>query len=411
VVSKLNTIAVVGGGLAGVTAALTLRREGFAGRVILIGDEPHPPYNRPALSKDVVRGERDAGKVALRTPAFYEDRNIELRLGTGVAGLEPAAHEIVLDDGARIPYDAVLLATGGRARVLPDVGGARVLRTLGDSVGIRDRLGPGRTLVIVGAGFIGCELAASARTVGTAVSVVEVLPRPLARALPAEVADRIVSIHQQHGVDLRTGFAIGSLDADDDQGRVTAADGTVIAGDTLVVAIGILPETTLAERSGLEVGNGIVVDDRCRTSAPDVYAAGDVANHPNPLLGQRVRIEHWQNAQHQAAAAARNMLGADEAFAEIPWVWSDQYDQHLEMAGIPRPDDEVVVRTNPDPDARDSLAFCLRDGRLVAAIGFNCPKDVTYARRIITAGGTVERAVLADHRIPLAELPGAAAAG
>jgi 3-phenylpropionate/trans-cinnamate dioxygenase ferredoxin reductase subunit len=237
-----------------------------------------------------------------------------------------------------------------------------------------------------------------------------VLPRPLARALPAEVADRIVSIHQQHGVDLRTGFAIGSLDADEDQGRVTAADGTVVAGDTLVVAVGILPETALAERSGLEVGNGIVVDDRCRTSAPDVFAAGDVANHPNPLLGQRVRIEHWQNAQHQAAAAARNMLGADEAFAEIPWVWSDQYDQHLEIAGIPRPDDEVVVRSNPDdgPDARDSLAFCLRDGRLVAAVGFNCPKDVTYARRIITAGGTVERAVLADHRIPLAEVPGAA---
>lgn len=398
-----NTIAVIGAGLAGSTAALTLRREGYGGRVVVVGDEPHRPYNRPALSKDVVRGERDADRISLRTASFYEDRDIELRLGTPVVGLEPADHEIVLADGERLAYDAAVVATGGRPRRLPDVEGARVLRTVGDAVGIRDRLGPGRSLLIVGAGFIGCELAASARAVGTEVAVVEALPRPLARALPPVASDRLVAVHRDRGVDLRAGFSISSLAVDPDGGaRVEGADGTVIAADTVVVAIGIAPETELATRSGLSVDDGIVVDDRCRTSAPDVYAAGDVANHPNPLLGRRVRVEHWQNAQHQAAAAARNMLGADEPFAEIPWVWSDQYDQHVEIAGLPRPDDDVVVRG--DPGAPEAIVLCRRDGRLAAAIGFNCPRDVNEARRMITAGGTVERALLADPRVPLAEL-------
>jgi 3-phenylpropionate/trans-cinnamate dioxygenase ferredoxin reductase subunit len=404
-VEKLNTVVVVGGGLAASTAALTLRREGFGGRVIVVGDEARPPYNRPALSKDVVRGERDPGALSLRSEDFYRQRDVELRLGTAVVGLETTDHHVVLADGERIPYDAALMATGGRPRALPGHGGARVLRTVGDSVGIRDRLGPGRSLLIVGAGFIGCELAASARMVGTDVSVVEALPRPLARALPAALSERLVAVHREHGVEVRTGFAIESLDVGDDRGRARGADGTVVTGDTVVVAIGIAPETALAVRSGLAVDDGVVVDDRCRTSAPDVYAAGDVANHPNPLLGRRVRIEHWQNAQHQAAVAARNMLGADEAFAEIPWVWSDQYDRHLEIAGLPRPDDEVVFRG--EPDAPDPLALCLREGRLVAAVGVDCPKDVSQARRIITAGGAVERVRLADHRIPLAEIDGA----
>jgi 3-phenylpropionate/trans-cinnamate dioxygenase ferredoxin reductase subunit len=234
--------------------------------------------------------------------------------------------------------------------------------------------------------------------------VVEVLPRPLARALPAALSDRLTALHRDRGVDVRTGFALGSLDVGDGRGRARAADGTVVTGETVVVAIGIVPETGMAVRSGLDVNNGIMVDDRCRTSAPDVWAAGDVANHPNPLLGERVRIEHWQNAQHQAAAAARNMLGADEAFAEIPWVWSDQYDQHLEIAGLPHPYDEVVFRG--DPEAPDVLALCVRAGLLAAVVGVNCPREVSQARRIITNGGHVAGTLLRDLRIPLAELDG-----
>jgi 3-phenylpropionate/trans-cinnamate dioxygenase ferredoxin reductase subunit len=405
-VQKLDTIVIIGGGLAGSSAALTVRKEGFTGRVIVIGDEARLPYNRPALSKDVVRGERDPERISLRTPAFYEQRDIEFRLGTEVLGIEASAREVVLADGGRISYDAALLATGGRPRVLPGVDGAHVLRTAADSVAIRDRLGPDRSLLIVGAGFIGCELAASARSVGTTVTVVEVLPRPLARALPPPLSDLLVAVHRDHGVDIRAGFAIESLSGQDGDGRARAADGTEVTGETVVVAIGIFPETALAERSGLTVNNGIVVDDRCRTSAPGVYAAGDVANHPNPLLGQRLRVEHWQNAQHQAAVAARNMLGADEAFAEIPWVWSDQYDRHIEMAGLPRPDDEVLFRG--DPDAPDVLAFCVRDGRLAAAVGVNCPKEITHARRIIADGGAVDPVLLRDPAVALAELHGTA---
>jgi 3-phenylpropionate/trans-cinnamate dioxygenase ferredoxin reductase subunit len=352
----------------------------------------------------VVRGERDPERISLRTPAFYEQREIEFRLGVEVRGIDAAAHEVVLADGERIGYSAALLATGGRPRVLPGVSGAHVLRTAAQSVAIRDRLGPDRSLLIVGAGFIGCELAASARSVGTAVTVVEALPRPLARALPPALSDLLVVVHRDHGVDIRAGFAIEALTGEDGHGRARAADGTEVTGDTVVVAIGILPETSVAERSGLAVDNGIVVDDRCRTSAPDVYAAGDVANHPNPLLGQRLRVEHWQNAQHQAAVAARNMLGADEPFAEIPWVWSDQYDRHIEMAGLPHPGDEVVFRG--EAGAPDPLAFCMREGRLVAAVGVNCPKDVTHARRIITEGGTVDAALLRDPGVALAELAG-----
>src|SRR5690606_32548246 len=282
----------------------------------------------------------------------------------------------------------------------------RVLRTIDDSVGIRDRLGAGRSLLIVGAGFIGCELAASARARDTAVTVVEALPRPLARALPPVLSDVLTGLHTGHGVDLRTGFSLASVDPGDDHGRVVAADGTELRADTVVVAVGIAPEVALAERSGLAVGDGIVVDDRCRTSAPGVYAAGDVANHPSPLVGRRLRIEHWQHAQHQAAAAARTMLGADEPFAEVPWVWSDQYDRHLEVAGLPDPGDEVVLRGEADP-APGLLALCLRDGRLAAAVGVNCPKDVTHARRLIAEGGAVDRSRLRDPAIPLAELTGA----
>lgn len=404
-----DTYAIVGGGLAGGTAALTLRKEGFEGRVVLICGEDHPPYNRPPLSKAVVRGELAPERTQLRPPRVWESNEIDLLVGRRVTVADIGARRLSLDDGSRLGYDKLLLATGGRARALPGAplgDRVRVLRTLEDALVLRELLGEGRSLAVVGAGFIGAELAASARSVGTAVTLFEAGPLPLPRLLPPSLGDVYARLHRQHGVDLRTGSGISRIEPHGSRVHVFDGAGGRVEVDAVVVAVGLEVEVELARAAGLDVHDGVVVDESCRTSAPDVYAAGDIAHHPNPLLGKRVRVEHFQNAQHQAAAAACNMLGAGRPFAEVPWVWSDQYDVRLEVAGIPAPSDEVVVRGEPESFA--ITAFLLRDGALAAVVGLNRPDEVRTARSLIGRGTAPPREQLAEPAIALEELVAAA---
>jgi 3-phenylpropionate/trans-cinnamate dioxygenase ferredoxin reductase subunit len=396
---------VVGGGLAGATAAFALRSGGFEGRITVVCEEPHQPYSKPELSKGVLRGEMPDQKIRVRPEQWYDKEDITLVLGRPARRLDTAARQVELTDGERLRYDSLLLATGGRPRLLPrseGIPGVLALRTLDDAHALRDRLGPGRSLLVVGGGFIGAEVAASARALGTEVTVLEAEAAPLSRVLPPLLSDTYVRLHREHGVRLLLGTGVQHLEAGGDGVLAVDSRGGRHRADTVVVAIGITPNTALAEAAGLHVDNGIVVDEYCRTSVPDIYAAGDVANHPNLLLGRRVRIEHWQNAQHQGAAAARTILGQRHAFAEVPWVWSDQYDVNLQIAGVPHPDDEVVVRG--DPDGRDFSAFLLRQGVLTAVIGVNRADDVRAGRRLIADGCVPDRELLRDGTSDLAAL-------
>lgn len=399
------TCVVVGGGLAGATTAFTLRAGGFDGRIVVVCEEDRQPYSKPQLSKAVLRREPAGQKTDLRPPDWYGMQRIELLLGRQATGLHVTAREVELSDGERLRYDHLVLATGGRPRSLPGadgVPGVLSLRTLDEAHALRERLGPGRSLLVVGGGFIGAEVAASARQTGTNVTVLEAESAPLSRLLPSVLSGVYARLHRDRGVDLRVGTGVVHLEADGEEVSAVDTRGGHHRADTVVVAIGITPDTALAENAGLAVDNGITVDEYCRTSAPDVYAAGDVANHPNPLLGRRVRIEHWQNAQHQAAAAARTILGRGEPFAEIPWVWSDQYEVNLQIAGLPQPTDEVVLRG--DAGSLDFSAFLVRDGLLTATIGVNRAGDVRAGRRLIGHGYRPDPALLRDEGVDLEAL-------
>lgn len=396
---------VVGGGLAGATAAFALRTGGYEGRIIVVCEEAHQPYSKPELSKGVLRGEIPDQKIRIRPEEWYAKQSIELVLGRPAHRLDTGTRQVELSDGERLDYDSLLIATGGRPRRLPGsdaVPGVLALRTLDDAHALRDRLGPGRSLLVVGGGFIGAEVAASARALGADVTVLEAEAAPLSRLLPPLLSQTYARLHRDRGVRLLLGTGVGRLEADGAGVRAIDTRGGEHRADTVVVAIGITPDTALAERAGLHVDNGVVVDEYCRTSAPAVYAAGDVANHPNRFLGRRVRIEHWQNAQHQGASAARNILGRQDAFAEVPWVWSDQYDVNLQIAGVPHPDDEVVVRG--DSDSLDFSAFLLRDGALTATIGINRAADVHAGRRLIAQAWCPEPDLLRDEDCDLGAL-------
>lgn len=401
-----KTFVIVGANLAGGRAAETLRAEGFDGRVVLVGEEPHRPYERPPLSKEVLRGEKEPATAFLREESWYVANDVELRLGERAASIDPRDRTVTLVGGDRLAYDALLLATGGRVLTLrgpgTDLDGVFTLRTIDDAVAVRDVLRPGEPVAVVGAGFIGSEVAASARTVGCDVTVFEFAPVPLVRALGEELGRIYGEIHRERGVDLRCGVGVDRIEGEKRAERVVASDGTGVEAAVVVVGVGIDPATELAEAAGVECDNGILVDERCRTSAPGVFAAGDVARHPNPILGERIRVEHWQNAQNQGAHAARAMLGRTEAFSEIPWFWSDQYDHNLQMIGHPTAWDEIVLRG--DVDGRSFTAFYVRDGAVVAAFGLDRGAEVRAARRLLLARTRVSREALADDGTDLASL-------
>ncbi|MGZ4212940.1 MAG: NAD(P)/FAD-dependent oxidoreductase [Actinomycetota bacterium] len=401
----MTSIAIVGANLAGGRAAETLRAEGFDGRIALIGEEPHRPYERPPLSKEFLRGEQPLDKAFLRAEEWYADNEVELLLGVRAERIDLGDRAVELVGGNRVSYDKLLLCTGGRPRMLPIPGatlpGIATFRTMGDARALSDVLKPGAHVVVVGAGFIGSEIAASARTLGCEVDLFEAEAVPLVRALGEQIGRIHGEIHRENGVRLHTAIRVEGFEGDDRVRRVNTSEGPFEA-DVVVVGVGIAPNVELAQDAGLEVKNGIVVDELCRTSAPDVFAAGDIANHPNPYMGEHIRVEHWQNAQNQGAAAARAMLGGTEPFAEVPWFWSDQYDLNLQMAGHPLRWDELVFRG--DVDARKFSAFYLDHGKLVAAVGFNKGKDVRGARALIEAGISPAPAVLADESTDLRAL-------
>lgn len=401
-----RTFVVVGAGLAGLSAVSTLRSEGFDGRIVLVGAEPHLPYSRPPLSKSVLRGEDPPEKALLRPPSWYVDHAIDLELGVAATSLGPVSRTVELGDGSRIAYDALLLATGGCARALPVPGatlaGVAQLRTLDDALEIRDFLEPGAPVVVVGAGFIGAEVAASARMVGCEVTMLEIAPVPLGRALGDRVGAMYADIHRRRGVTLRTGVGVERIEGDDRVRRVVATDGTVHDAAVVVVGVGLAPATSLAAGAGLRTGDGVVVDERCRTSAPDIFAAGDIAEHPNVFVGTRVRLEHWQHAQHQAQAAARNMLGQRRPFHEVPWFWSDQFELNLQMVGLPGASDQTVVRG--DVDTACFSVFYVSSDRLTGALAVNRPHDVRAARTMIRRGQRPDPAFLADEDTDLLAL-------
>ncbi|HXG41539.1 MAG TPA: FAD-dependent oxidoreductase [Dehalococcoidia bacterium] len=392
-----STVVIVGANLAGGRAAEALRKEGFDGRIFLVGEEPHPPYERPPLSKEYLRGEMPREELFVQPEAFWAEQEIELLMGVRAVSLDLAAKRVELSNGERLSFDKLLLATGGRVRRLQvpgaDLEGVHYLRTVDDSEALARELRPGRRLVVVGAGFIGSEVAASAREKGLEVTMVEVLPLPLQKALGPEVGRIYAEIHLEHGVELVLGEGVERFEGDRRVRAVLTSSGRRIECDVVLVGVGIEPATELAQEAGLQVDNGIVVDEFCRTSHPDVYAAGDVANFYSPLLGRRLRVEHWHNAQNQGIAAARSML-RQEPYAELPWFWSDQYDLNMQYVGFADAWDRVVFRG--DVGARRFTAFYLRGGRLEATLAVNRPRDIRAARELIQSRAVLDPGRLAD---------------
>ncbi|MGW6911647.1 NAD(P)/FAD-dependent oxidoreductase [Streptomyces sp. NPDC054940] len=398
----MRRIVVVGASAAGLAAAETLRREGYDGTLTLVGDEPLAPYDRPPLSKQVLSAEWEPARLALRTPDDLAGLGLDLRLGAAATGLRLADGAVELADGSTVPYDGLVVATGVRPRRLPGEGG-HVLRTLDDAVRLRDRLTPGRRLVVVGAGFLGAEAAAVAWRLGCEVTLLEPAPVPLAHAVGAEVGEMLTRAHLERGVNLRCGVTVTEVTGD----GVRLADGELVEADEVLVAVGSLPNTDWLDGSGLAVGDGVVCDQYCE-AARNVYAAGDVARWHNPLFGQSMRIEHRTNAAEQGMAAARNLLAEPEArrpFAPVPYFWSDQYDMKIQAYGYLRGHDEVTVVEGELAEGRFVAAYRTGD-RLTGALAVGMPpKAIRQWRQAIAKGAGWDEAV--PSRSPAAAVPGA----
>jgi 3-phenylpropionate/trans-cinnamate dioxygenase ferredoxin reductase component len=401
-----ETFVIIGAGLAGVRAAATLRTEGFDGRVVLVGAEPHLPYDRPPLSKELLQGAESQADIHLHPEEFYAEQAIELRLGAEVSKLVQHGLRVVLASGEELAADAVLLCTGGVPRRLnvlgSDLDGVHCLRSVDDALAIRRELASGASVVVVGAGWIGSEVAASARALGCEVTIVEIAPKPLGQVLGDEICNVYARLHRDRGVDLRTGVGVERLGGAGRVQEVVLTDGSTIPANVVVVGIGMEPVTALAEDAGIAVDNGVLVDECGATSVPGVFAAGDVANRLDTGTGLRVRREHWQSAHKHAVSTAKSMLGKREPFTEVPWFWSDQYDVNLQMAGDPGAADRVVTRGNVDN--LNFAAFYLQVERLVAAVGVNRPRDVRGAMKLIEEGLPVDPAALSDADVDLLRL-------
>jgi 3-phenylpropionate/trans-cinnamate dioxygenase ferredoxin reductase component len=406
--SKRSTFVIIGGGLAGASAAATLREEGFDGRVVIVGSESEAPYHRPPLSKEYLRGEDDSeSKLPVHEPAYYRDQEIELRLGTPVAALEAGAHEVVLDGGERIEFAAALLATGSEPRALSipgaDLDAVHYLRTHGDSDALAARLKGARHIVVIGAGWIGCEVAASARQLGVDVTIVAPNHVPLEKVLGMQLGGFYRDVHRDHGVELLLESEAVRIEGAGTVERVVTADGRTVECDAVVAAIGATPRIDLAREAGIFVDNGVLVDGRLQTGAPGVFAAGDIASVPNPNYGgRRLRVEHWANALDQGPAAARAMLGSDDLWRRVPYFFSDQYDVGMEFAGELGSADRVVLRG--DMAGREFIAFWLSRDHLVAGMNVNVWDVSEPIQALISMNAVVDDKQLADPDVSLAEL-------
>lgn len=404
--SDIGTIAIVGAGLAGVEAAGTLRSEGYDGRIVLFGDESQPPYLRPPLSKEYLRGEDALDKVFVHPESWYAEQRIELRLATRVIAIEPTTREVVLDDGRHTTFDHLLISTGASPRRLAipghDLSGVHYLRTLPDSDALRAAVAGAHRVVVIGGGWIGSEVAASIRQLGLPVALIADGSVPLERVLGNEVGKVYRDLHEQHGVELITNQRAVAFHGRNEVEAVETADGRLIEGDLVVVGIGARPQTQLAAVAGLEVDDGILVDQHLETSVPGIFAAGDVASAWHPLLGSRLRVEHWDNARRQGRTAARNMLGRADPYVRIPYFYSDQFDLGMEYAGHAPAWDRVVFRG--EPAGREFIAFWLRGGRVVAGMNANIWHVNDAIAALVGSGETAAVDRLVDPTVPLDEL-------
>jgi len=399
-VSAPSSVTIVGASLAGLRAAETLRRDGFDGPITLIGDEAHEPYDRPPLSKQVLAGDWEPDRIALTPSDKLADLDLDPRFGATAAGFDLASRTLRLTggqtEGETLEVDALLIATGARCRTLGEPReGVHVLRSLDDCLALRADFdaAPDR-VVVVGAGFIGAEVAATARTRGLDVTVVEALPAPLIRVLGPEMGEVCAAVHRDHGVDLRTGVGVEGFDGAGRVERVRLTDGSAVDASVVVVGIGVVPNTEWLEGSGLALDDGVVCD-AAGLAAPGVAAAGDVARWPNRRFGEVMRVEHWDNAAAQGAHSARALLGAAEPYEPVPWFWSDQYDRKIQLAGHVRPDDEVRVVAGSVAERRFAALYG-RGGRLMGALGFNRPRHVMRYRAMIEQGAAFEEALAAE---------------
>jgi 3-phenylpropionate/trans-cinnamate dioxygenase ferredoxin reductase component len=403
-----QTVVIAGAGHAAGQAVVTLMQHKFAGRIVLVGEEPQLPYQRPPLSKKYLAGDIAAERLYLKPASFFDNPQIEVRTGTRVDNIDRASGQLVTTDGARIPYDTLILATGSRVRRLDAEGseleGILYLRTIGDVDAIRARLAPGKRMVIVGAGYIGLEVAAVCRQRGLDVTVLEMADRVMSRVVSAEVSEFYQVQHTAHGIRLLLATGLESFVGN---GRVTGVrtgEGDTIPADLVVVGVGIVPNTELAESAGLATDNGIVVDDRCRTADSAIFAIGDCTSHPNPIYGRRVRLESVHNAVEQAKTAASNICGIETHYTDVPWFWSDQYDLKLQIAGLSQGYDQTVLRGDP-AGAHFSCAY-LRNGVLIAVDAINAPRDFMQSKPLIANAVRCDPAALADPQVALRDLAG-----
>jgi 3-phenylpropionate/trans-cinnamate dioxygenase ferredoxin reductase subunit len=400
------TFVIVGASLTGATAAVTLRQDGFDGEVILVGAERHPPYERPPLSKQYLRGEAPFEKALVRPSGFYEANAIDTRYGEAATHVDPADRTVRLASGRSVRYDKLLIATGVRNR-RPPIPGLHLqnvfgLRTVDDANAIRAEVVSGRKAAVIGMGFIGCEVAASLRQQGVEVVCIDPSPAPLFRVLGAELGQIMSAVHRDHGVDMIFEDIVTRFEGKERVERVITRSGRRIDCDFAVVGVGVEPVVDFLVDSGVEISNGILVDEYCRTNVPEIYAAGDVANHYHPVCRARMRVEHWQHAMQQGAAAARSMRGTGKPYDPVHWFWSDQYDVNLQYAGFQREWDEIVVRGRLD--TRNVIACYLRQGCIEAVVGVNRGKDVRRAMPLIAARTAVDRRQLGDEDVDLRSL-------
>ncbi|MGB0091213.1 MAG: FAD-dependent oxidoreductase [Solirubrobacteraceae bacterium] len=408
-----QTFVIIGASLAGAKAAEELRNQGFDGRVLLVGAELERPYERPPLTKDYLRGESEREQAYVHDEGFYGAHEIELLTGATATKIDPSTNRVMLEDGRELAYDRLLLATGAEPRRIPisgaDLDGVYYLRTLGDCDALRERLDGGGKVVVVGAGWIGSEFAASARQRGLEVTIIDPLPLPNERVFGAELGAFYRDVHSGHGVELLLGTGVESFEGDRAVTGVRADGGQVVDCEFAVVGIGVAPRVELAHDAGMKVENGILVDEKFQTSSPGVFAAGDVANAWHPSYERRIRVEHWANALNQGPAAARAMLGEPVSYTRIPYFFSDQYEVGMEYSGYAPEWDQVVFRG--DREGGEFIAFWLRDGRVLAGMNVNVWDVNEHIQALIRSEEVVEPSRLQDLDTPLDSLVDASSAG
>jgi 3-phenylpropionate/trans-cinnamate dioxygenase ferredoxin reductase subunit len=402
-----QTFVIVGASLAGAKAAAELRERGFDGRVVLLGAEPERPYERPPLSKDYLQGKSERQKAYVHDEGFYDKQDIELRLGTTAQSIDPESSTVTLTGGEELSYDALLLTTGAEPREVEvsgaDLDGVHYLRTFDDCDALRERLGVGSGRVaVVGAGWIGSEFAASARGAGLEVTLIDPLALPNERIFGAEIGAFYRDVHLSHGVEMVLEDGVDGLEGDGSVSAVRTASGRRVECDFVVIGVGVVPRVGLAEAAGLTVENGVQVDAALKSSAPNVFAAGDVANAWHPFYDRHIRVEHWANALNQGPAAARSMLGDAVSYDRIPYFFSDQYDVGMEYSGYTSDWDEVVFRG--DREAGEFVAFYLADGRVVAGMNVNVWDVNEHVQALIRSRRRVDAAALRDTDTPLESL-------